>query len=91
MLKFANAALESVILVNPLQLTSVACLFDVKFIFYEFKLLNMNFFIAFVWQYTKYNIVFAMHSILYIVNCTLYAICYIIYIIYYILNSNTMN
>jgi hypothetical protein len=43
MLKFANIALEillefgCVIFVNPLQLTSVACLFDVKLFFYKFK------------------------------------------------------
>jgi hypothetical protein len=64
-------------LVNPLQLTSVACLFDVKLFFYEFKLLNMIFFISFVWLYTIYNILFAVHSLLYIVNYILYAIYYI--------------
>jgi hypothetical protein len=67
MLKFANAALECIILVNPLQLTSIACLFDVKLFFYEFKFFNMNFFIAFVWLYTIYNILFAVHNLLYII------------------------
>jgi hypothetical protein len=59
---------KSVILVNPLQLTSVACLFDVKLFFYEFKFFNMIFFIAFVWLYTIYSKLYTVHSILYIVN-----------------------
>jgi hypothetical protein len=53
MLKCANIALEILLEFGmrypcqSLQLTSVASLFDVKFIFYEFKLLNMNFFYCF--------------------------------------------
>jgi hypothetical protein len=66
-----------IILVNPLQLTSLACLFNVELFFYEFKLLNMIFFIAFVWLYIIYSIIFVMHSILYIVNYTLYITYYI--------------
>jgi hypothetical protein len=57
MLKCANVAseilleLECIILINLLQLTSITYLFDVKLFFYEFKLLNMNFYFYFVWLY----------------------------------------
>jgi hypothetical protein len=54
MLKFANVVLEILLEFGmhypcqSLQLTSVACLFDVKLFFYEFKLLNMIFFCFFL-------------------------------------------
>jgi hypothetical protein len=49
MLKFANTALEILLefgMLYPCQslaIDSVACLFDVNFIFYDFNLLNMIF------------------------------------------------
>jgi hypothetical protein len=44
--------LECVILVYLLQLISVACLFIVEFLFYEYE----SFFIAFVSQYIIYSV-----------------------------------
>ena len=74
------------ILVNLLQLTSIACFFDAKLFFYENKLLNMKKkFIAFVWLYSIYNIVCIVNNILYIKLYGIYNILYyILYRIYYI-------
>jgi hypothetical protein len=66
MLKFANTVLEILLefgMHYPSQSTSVACLFDVKMYFYEFKLLNMIFLISFVWLYTIYSILYVVYYI----------------------------
>jgi hypothetical protein len=78
-LKCTNVALEILLefgMRYPCQsliLTSVAYLFDVKFIFYEFKLLNMKFFLLLLFG-----------CILYIANIIVYIIYYILCTIYYI-------
>ena len=87
MLKFAYIALEILLefgMHYPYQVLAIdkcPCLFDVKLIFYEFKLLNMKFFncfclvvyyIYYIIHYKLYSIynilhiIHNMHSILYI-------------------------
>jgi hypothetical protein len=90
MLKCANATLEILLefgMCHPYQSLAIdkcSLLIRCYLFFNEFKLLNTNYFLLFLFGCILYSILFVVHNLLYIVNYTLCIVNYILYTIYYI-------